>query len=609
MSLTQVLRNDLGNVMDHLPVVVFEYTFYPDGRRGFTYISPRCEELLDLRPDEIVEGHLSIDRYIHPDDLECFQKSVEESVREVKGWSWKGRARGRGGYQWIEVKSTPTRKSDGTIVQYGIFSDITESKKLEAHSALTDNRYRNLVEQLPLGIVIFSGGFIRFANQHAARLIGAESPADLIGSEGFRFIHPDHVEAVRSRVQTALEGKPVPLRETKFVRLDGSELIVESVGFPYVYEGEPAMQVIFTDITERKRAEAGYQRTETLFFELFQNSPLAIVLLNERSEVVQLNRGFERLFGFTYNDLVGKTLTDAIVPSELEQEGDEINNHITANKVIRVETVRHRKGGGSVPVIIYGVPVMLRDEKIGIFGMYVDITERKRVEEELKIRNAELDNFVYKVSHDLRAPLSSVLGLAHLAAMPGNRDDLSEYVKLMGEKAMQLDHFISDVLSHSKNLKMDVTVDLVDMHELIAKTFDDLNFLAGTDEIERIVEVKGEELFSDRWRLGEVFRNLLSNAIKYRRTDGERPLVKVIVRVTRHHCEIDVSDNGIGVESALVPRIFEMFFRASDRSDGSGLGLYIVRNAIERLSGTIDVQSEAGVGTRFTIRIPNLIPK
>ncbi len=79
--------------------------------------------------------------------------------------------------------------------------------------------------------------------------------------------------------------------------------------------------------------------------------------------------------------------------------------------------------------------------------------------------------------------------------------------------------------------------------------------------------------------------------------------------MTRKWCDIEVSDNGIGVESALVPRIFEMFFRASDRSDGSGLGLYIVRNAIERLSGTIDVHSEAGVGTRFTIRVPNLIPK
>lgn len=101
MSLTQVLRNDLGIVMDHLPVVVFEYTFYLDGRRGFTYISPRCEELLGLRPDEIVEGHLSIDRYIHPEDLACFQQSVEESVREVKGWSWKGRARGRG---WNQFK-------------------------------------------------------------------------------------------------------------------------------------------------------------------------------------------------------------------------------------------------------------------------------------------------------------------------------------------------------------------------------------------------------------------------------------------------------------------------------------------------------------------------
>lgn len=608
MPETQVINSGLRKLLENLPVVVFEYTFFPGGERCFTYISPRCTELLGLDPDMIVEGQLSMDNYIHPDDLAGFHHSVEYAARNLTDWCWKGRCLGRKSLLWIETRSNPVQMDDGRIVYHGVISDITESRKLEFQSVMTESRYRNLIEQLPLGIVVHSRGVIRFANSYASKVIGASEPSELIGQEAIRFVHPNYRKTAAERIESVLRGEPAPPVEIKFVRLDGKEIIVESAGYPYVYEGEPAVQVIFADITDRKIAEAGFRKSETLFFELFQHTPLAIVLLNERSEVVQINKGFESLFGYTYEDLVGRALTDAIVPTELEKEGNEINNLITENKVIRVETVRRCKNGQQVSVIIYGVPVVLEAEKIGIFGMYVDITGRQKMEEELKIRNTELDNFVYKVSHDLRAPLSSVLGLAHLAAMPGNRDDLAGYVKLMGEKAMQLDHFISDVLSHSKNLKMDVSVDRVELRDIIEKTFNDLNYLVGANEVARTVSVSGGEFYSDQWRIGEIFRNLISNAIKYRSLHADAT-VRVEVNVNSDQCEIIVEDNGIGVEESLAPRIFEMFFRASDRSDGSGLGLYIVKNAIDRLRGTVEVKSKAGTGTRFRIILPNLISK
>jgi len=609
MSLTHIFKGDLQKVIDHLPVVVFEYTFFPGGQRGFTYISPRCEELIGLHPDTILEGHLILDNFIHPDDVQGFHQSVQQSMSSLSEWSWKGRCKGKVGYLWIETRSSPMQMSDGRIVYHGIFSDISEQKRHEEQHLLTEERYRSLIEQLPLGIAVFGGGRIKFVNKHAARLLGANDISELLDKDPIEFVHPDFRQIALERLGIILEGKSVSPMETRFLRLDGKEIIVESVGHPYTMDGQPAAQIIFSDITERKNTEAGFRKTETLFFELFQNTPLAIVLLNERSEVVQINRGFESLFGFSYSDLAGRTLTDAIVPIELEREGDEINSLITENTMIRVETVRKSKGGRRVSVIIYGVPVVLQDEKIGIFGMYVDITERQRVEEELKIRNAELDNFVYKVSHDLRAPLSSVLGLAHLAAMPGNRDDLAGYIKLMGEKAMQLDHFISDVLSHSKNLKMEISVTQVDIKEIVERTFSDLNYLTGAEDVKKSISITGELLYSDQWRLGEIFRNLISNAIKYRKLNYPDPQVTVTVNIGPERCDIVVEDNGIGVEAPMVSRIFEMFFRATNRSDGSGLGLYIVKNAIDRLKGTISVESDEGVGTRFRISLPNLNSK
>src|SRR5690606_14267920 len=118
----------------------------------------------------------------------------------------------------------------------------------------------------------------------------------------------------------------------------------------------------------------------------------------------------------------------------------------------------------------------------GIYGVYVDITARKKIEEELKIRNAELDNFVYKVSHDLRAPLSSVLGLVNLSKLPGNTDNPFEYMSLIGEKIQALDNFIGDVQSHQKNLKMEVRIGEVVVRKIIEQTVNDLGYLRGARE-------------------------------------------------------------------------------------------------------------------------------
>jgi PAS domain S-box-containing protein len=251
-------------------------------------------------------------------------------------------------------------------------------------------------------------------------------------------------------------------------------------------DGRIAWSGIINNIRERKELEQRSReadirnlKTETLFSELFNSSPMAIVLLDGAGNVERVNHGFELLFGYTITELRGKSLNQFIVPQELEAEGNDLNSLISSEQIVRIETIRLRRDDEQIPVIIYGVPVHLENQAIGIFGVYVDISNQKKIEEELKIRNSELDNFVYKVSHDLRAPLSSVLGLVNLAQMPGNNDDPAAYLKIIGEKVGQLDHFISDVLSHSKNLKLDVKTGAIDFQSIIDKTFKRFKLHAG----------------------------------------------------------------------------------------------------------------------------------
>jgi PAS domain S-box-containing protein len=383
--------------------------------------------------------------------------------------------------------------------------------------------------------------------------------------------------------------------------------MVETYAVPFQFNGKPAIQIVLKDLTEQQEVRQAIRKSETMFSQLFHNSPFGKVMLDDKGKVALVNKGFEKIFGFTQEELQHKQLNQFIVPDNLTTEGNDLDSLISVQRVVRIDTYRKRKSGEIIPVIVYGVPIQLENKTIGIFGAYVDMSEQKRTEEELKVRNAELDNFVYKVSHDLRAPLSSVLGLVNLARLEGNTDNLGDYIKMIGQKVKQLDNFISDVLSHSKNLKLDLKIQPIDFHQLIEQTFINLNYLKGADQIKKFVQIESTVFYSDPWRVGEIFRNLISNAIKYRDDTKEFPSISINIYTTAHTASIIFSDNGIGIEEKSLPSIFDMFYRATSQADGSGLGLYIVKNAVDKLGGTIKVTSTEGAGTSFELKLPNHI--
>jgi signal transduction histidine kinase len=164
------------------------------------------------------------------------------------------------------------------------------------------------------------------------------------------------------------------------------------------------------------------------------------------------------------------------------------------------------------------------------------------------------------------------------------------------------------VLSHSKNLKLDVAVAKVDLQEVIRHTFSDLSYLEGANDIKQNINIEGIDFYNDPWRVSEILRNLISNAIKYRNLDGRiQSEISIKIRIDHLRADISFTDNGIGIDDENLSRIFEMFYRASEQSDGSGIGLYIVKNAVDKLGGQISVQSKTGIGTRFHIILPNKV--
>jgi len=251
-------------------------------------------------------------------------------------------------------------------------------------------------------------------------------------------------------------------------------------------------------------------------------------------------------------------------------------------------------------------PILAKDFAVtGISIMARDITERKRGEDELKRTNFELDSFVYRASHDLRAPLRSVLGLVNLIKIEDKEAVRNNYLALAEKSINKLDNFISDLTHFSRNTRLEVQADVIDFTALLQECLENLRFMENADKVRVITDIQTDGPFrSDPQRMGIIFQNLISNAIKYQRPQDDS-FVKVSIHTKADTGTIVIEDNGKGIHGEYLPRIFEMFFRASEDSYGSGLGLYITQQVIEKLHGQIAVKSTYGQGTQFTITLPN----
>ncbi len=223
----------------------------------------------------------------------------------------------------------------------------------------------------------------------------------------------------------------------------------------------------------------------------------------------------------------------------------------------------------------------------------------------LQKANRELDHFVYSASHDLRAPLMSIKGLINLATYETKEKEILKYFEMMEERIQNLDNFIQEIIYYSRNSRMQIEKKPVDFNELTESVIKDLNYMKGANEIKLNRDYQFEEIKSDFSRLKVILNNLVSNAIKYHDYSKKSPKIDLTVRQDDAFWYLTVADNGKGIEKEYLEHIFKMFFRASEESEGSGLGLYIVKEVVDRLAGSIEVDSTINVGTTVKLKIPN----
>ncbi len=240
------------------------------------------------------------------------------------------------------------------------------------------------------------------------------------------------------------------------------------------------------------------------------------------------------------------------------------------------------------------------------FRFYFINHQLKTKNEELQKTNEELNRFAYSASHDLKAPVKSMLGILQLAQKEKQTED--NLLQLLSDSVKKLDYFINNIIDYYKNTRSEKTLNEINFNKVIQ---DSLNVIEHSQNTKvndiniNLSIVQDKPFVNDEFRISVIISYLLSNAIKYQKREEPNKEISISVLVSERNVKIQISDNGIGIPQKHCDNIYNMFYRATTQSTGSGIGLYIVKETLEKLDGKIKMTSVEGEGTTFELEIPN----
>jgi len=513
---------------------------------------------------------------------------------------------------------SPLFDIDGHVTRViGVSFNVTESKKTAEILRNSEFRLRTLFNSASDAIFTMDNKTFIDCNDATLRIFQCKRD-QIVGQTPYRFSpakQPDgrsSEESAMERINAVLQGRP-QFFEWKHIRHDGTPFDAEVSLNRLDLDDEVYIQAMVRDVSERKRAEEENRRLAMVA----NTTTNMVVIADGNGLILWINPAFTRITGYSLEEVIGNKPGSFLSGPETDKKVSAfMGEAIRSGQGFKdVEIINYSKEGRPYWVSIEVQPIHDRAGNVVQFiAIESDISERKatqqilldRNEELIKI-NAELDRFVYSASHDLRAPIASLLGLIEVARLETDRNNIVELLELQQKSLLRLDRFIKDIVDHSRNTRMDVNSDPINFESLVQSVFEQLQFMDNVTKIQKRITIAQEgAFFTSATRLDILFNNLISNAIKYADLRKADPFLEVEISANSAQAQIRIRDNGEGIPSDSLSKIFDMFFRASRRGTGSGLGLYIVREAIQKVRGTIDVKSEFGEGTEFVVVIPNL---
>lgn len=553
----------------------------------------RLEEIKGKKPREFLHG---------PDtDVELSEKIGKELRNRNKVDEIITNYNKDGHKYFSHLQITPVFDENNELINFiALQKDITSERDYQEQLVRSNSKFELITNKLQIGIWEWD-----VQSNHVIwneTLVNQYGKQALLEADFFEYwkkaIHPEDAAHILNLTDKLINGT-LDLIETEYRIIRHDTRTISYLKCVTVAERNSEGKLLrlvgsSVDITHVKNAEAerdGYLQAINGLKQFYENVishlPSAVTVLDDSFNIVYSNKdtGIDDLIIFNANQAIKE------------------------NKLFSFEKSNTKDETFSLVSIL---PYRVNDELQNIIVVSTDISDIKRFEidlinknNELKKTNSELDSFVYSVSHDLRTPLLSLKGLLELIIEANEiPTETGGLIEMAMESVLRLDNTIQEILEYSRNSRLNIDCEKFDVEELAHNIFEDVKYSVD-QKVSFSVEIKGSKFIcADKGRIKVLLSNLIANAVKYRNRNISNPYVKFSMITYSDKYEIIVEDNGEGISEESLPKVFDMFYRASNTSVGTGLGLYICKEIITKLNGNIKVDSAVGMGSIFKISLP-----
>ena len=559
-----------------------------------------------VSPDAVIGK--SIYSLIAPEDRDRFREFNERICRGDEKGSLDFDIIGlQGTRRHMQTAAAPLRHLSGTSVQLAITHDITERAQAERATRLLSA----IVDSSDDAIISKDlNGIITSWNKGAERLFGYTS-AETVGQSVTMLIPPDRLDEEPNILARLKRGERVDHFETIRRKKDGT-LIDISLTISPVRDGRGTVigaSKIARDISERKRAEAALLASEARFRQLANSMPQIVWTARPDGYLDYYNERWYEFTGFAGDSFGDNSWEPILHPDDIQRCRETWYGAVQSGKPYEIEyRFKDRREDRWRWFVGRALPV--RDATGTIvkwFGSCTDIDDQKRVEDELRRVNQDLEQFAFSASHDLQEPLRSVKIYSELItkSCSENADgELQEYLTHLRNGATRMETLVQDLLSYTQVTRFEKIAETCDAGKVLASTLESLAALIAETGA-RITSDALPTVHMHASHLQQLFQNLISNAIKYRDPDRV-PTIHVTTQRQDGHWIFAVTDNGIGIDPRYKESIFGLFKRlhTSDEYSGTGIGLAICKRIVDRHDGRIWVESQPGGGSTFRFTVP-----
>ena len=607
------------NIADSLPGLIMTYVLFPDGKDQVIFISKGVEELYQVTAEEAMRDSTNIWSKIHPDDLELVQSSTVASAKNLEPWLCEFRAVMQdGSIKWLCGRGTPHQMEDGQVIWYTLTLDETARKEVERQLEESQERFQLVLKgsndaywdyNYMTGEVFYS--------ERWWELFGYQPGEILINDTNWKeLVHPDDRKSVELAIDQAIaEGRESYEVESRRRHKDGHYIPMLGRG---VIVRNPHGEVIrisgtLFDMSKIKKAEKLLRQSELKFRSMVEGVNAIIYTFDENYNFDYISPSASGSTGYNTAELANKSPFELVHPDDLEDfrklvESAKTNKQKSDDFEYRIFTK-----DGSVSWRSGSVTPMLDEngEVSGFLGVAHNINELKEKEQKLAEAIAMKDKLFSIIGHDLKSPLNSILGLSDVMAenvRKGEIDevrDLFDWIRKASQKSVDL---LSNLLDWARSQTNELLYDPVrlELAPTVASTFDLVEEVAAEKNIQLVKRVSPEiEVWCDENMLKTILRNLLSNALKYTHEGGE---VKVSARQKGKWVEFLVEDSGVGISEENLKKLFSpnqpLSTPGTKREKGTGLGLLLCKDFVEKQGGEIWAESEKEKGARFFFRLP-----